>query len=269
MCPVHLVAAQLQGGEQVPDALGAGIGGAPPPPWPLARLAGGAAAAGPLPARPGLQVQRAELVHAEDHARAAGPGGRLAVGDRVQVLHPGLLGRVVQVTRGLPGLHGLKGHALRGQQRPQALVGDVLNHPLGHQELRQLGQAPPRERQPVVSRGGLGDLLDLPALGQREHRRPPARIPRIQRVKAVGAEIMQHVPDPVLAGKSQPRDLRHAHALRRPQHHLRPPPRHHRPRPAANDPSQPVALIIADLAYLHPASHTRQCEPGNPPARPT
>jgi len=119
------------------------------------------------------------------------------------------------------------------------------------------------KRQPMLGRLGLGDLLDLPPLSQREHRRTPARVPRIQRLKGVGAEVMQHVPDPVLAGKSQPGDLRHAHALRRPQHHLRPPPRHHRPRPAAHDPLQAIALVITDLTYSHPASHTRQSEPVN------
>ena len=87
----------------------------------------------------------------------------------------------------------MKGHALCAQQFSQALVGDVLDHPLGDQEVRQLGQAPPRERQPVLSRGGLGDLLDLPPLRQREHRRVPAGVPRVQRVKAVGIEVVQHV----------------------------------------------------------------------------
>ena len=261
--PVHLVGAQVQGGEQVPHPAGAVVGGPQPPPRRLARLAGGAAAAGPLPARPRLQVQRAELVHAKDHLRVAGPGGGLAVGDRVQVLYPGLLGRVIRIRGRLPGLHALKGHALRAQQFSQALVGDVLDHPLGDQEVGQLGQAPPGKRQPVIGRGGLGDLLDLPPLGQREHRRVPAGVPRVQRVKAVGAEVVQHVADPVLAGKSQPRDLRHAHALRRPQHHLRPPPRHHRPGPAAHDPFQAITLVIADLTHSHPASHTRQCDPIN------
>ena len=142
-------------------------------------------------------------------------------------------------------------------------MGDVLDHPLGDQEVGQLGQAPPGKRQPVIGRGGLGDLLDLPPLGQREHRRVPAGVPRVQRVKAVGAEVVQHVADPVLAGKSQPRDLRHAHALRRPQHHLRPPPRHHRPGPAAHDPFQAITLVIADLTHSHRASHTRQCDPIN------
>jgi hypothetical protein len=61
------------------------------------------------------------------------------------------------------------------QRRPQPLVGEVLYHPLGDQEIGELGQAPPGERQPVLSRRGLGELLDLPPLAQRELRQmPPA-----------------------------------------------------------------------------------------------
>jgi hypothetical protein len=36
----------------------------------------------------------------------------------------------------------LKGDALLAEQHPQALVADVIDHPLGHQEISQLGQAP-------------------------------------------------------------------------------------------------------------------------------
>ena len=135
--PVHLIRAQFQGGEHVPDPAGAVAGRPDTAPRPLAWLAGGAAAAGPLPARPGLQVQRAKLIHADDHVRVAGLGGRLAVSERVQVLHPGLLGRVIRVGGLLPGLHGLKRHALRAQQRAEPFMGDVLDHPLGDQEVGQ------------------------------------------------------------------------------------------------------------------------------------
>jgi hypothetical protein len=51
----------------------------------------------------------------------------------------------------------------------------------------------------------------------------------------------------------------------------RPPPRHHRPRPAANDPFPAIALVIADLMYSRPASHTPQfSQPAtrSPPAPP-
>jgi hypothetical protein len=63
----------------------------------------------------------------------------LAVGDRVEVFDAGLLGRVVRVSGGLPGLQALKGDAFLAVQDAQALVADVVDHPLGDQEVRQLG----------------------------------------------------------------------------------------------------------------------------------
>jgi hypothetical protein len=58
----------------------------------------------------------------------------------------------------------LKGDALGAEQDPQALVADVIDHPLGHQEIGQLGQAPGGKRQVMLGRLGLGDLFDLPPL---------------------------------------------------------------------------------------------------------
>jgi hypothetical protein len=68
-------------------------------------------------------------------------------------------------------------------------VADVVDHPLGHQELCQLRQAPGGERQVVLGGLGLGDLLDLPALGQSELRRPTTLVPRIKRGEATGVEL--------------------------------------------------------------------------------
>jgi hypothetical protein len=59
----------------------------------------------------------------------------------------------------------LKGDALLAEQDPKALVADVVDHPLGDQEVGQFGQAPGREGQAVLGRLGLGDLLDLAPLG--------------------------------------------------------------------------------------------------------
>ena len=118
------------------------------------------------------------------------------------------------------------------------------------------GQAPPENGSPCSAWVDLAIFLTSRRWASMNTWWPPARISRVQRVEAVGVEVVQHVADPV-AGKSQPGDLRHAHALRRPQHHLRPPPRHHRPAAATHDPFQAIALVIADLTYSHPASHTR------------
>jgi hypothetical protein len=104
----------------VPYALGAGVGGTHPRPRFTVGIFALAADVGPLPPEAGLQVERPELVHAENHGRLIGLGDDLAVGDGVQVLDAGLLGRVVRVAGGLPGLYGLKDtlSARRSSRRP-------------------------------------------------------------------------------------------------------------------------------------------------------
>ena len=87
------------------------------------------------------------------------------MGDRAEVLGTGLLRRVVGVVRGLPGLHALQGDALLAEQDAQALVAAVVDHPLGDQGVGQFDRAPGRERQTVLGRLGLGDLLDLSRQG--------------------------------------------------------------------------------------------------------
>ena len=117
--------------------------------------------------RPGLgcRVERPELINAKDDFRIARLRSHLPVSDRVQVLGPRLLRRVPRVFGRLPGFQALKGDALLAEQDPQALVADVLDHPLGHQELGHLNQAPGGKRQVMLDRLRLGDLLDLPPLG--------------------------------------------------------------------------------------------------------
>jgi hypothetical protein len=143
----------------------------------------------PLTARPWLQVQRPELVHAEDHFWLTGLGHHLTAGDRIRVLHARLLRRIVRSLDAFQGLHPLKADALLAEQNPQALGTDVVDHPLGHQEHRQLGQAPGGKRQIMSGRLGLGDLLDLPPLAQRELRRMPAFVLRVKRAEPVGLKF--------------------------------------------------------------------------------
>src|SRR5690348_6462450 len=50
-------------------------------------------------------------------------------------------------------------------------------------------------------------------------------------------------------------DRGHVHALRGQQHHLRPPPGRHRPAAPADDPHQPMALVIIDLTHPQPLTH--------------
>jgi flagella basal body P-ring formation protein FlgA len=65
-------------------------------------------------------------------------------------------------------------------------VGDVVDHPLGDQEVGQLRQAPAREGQLVVGRAAQRDLLDLRPLLEVELRRPAAGVAGIEGVEAVG-----------------------------------------------------------------------------------
>jgi hypothetical protein len=160
-----------------------------------------------------LEVQRPKFVHAEDHFWFAGLGGDLAVGDRIQMFNPGLLHRVVGVGGGLPGFQPLKGDALLAEQSAQALVGDVVDHPLSDQELRQLVRAPGGKRQAMLGWLGLGGLLDLPPLEEGELRRAAALIARVQRIEPVGVDVADHIADPVLAGERDLRDHGHGHAL--------------------------------------------------------
>ena len=208
-----------------------------------------------MAARPGQQVQRAELVHAEHDRRVPATGFGLAVSDLVELENPVLLGLEVRVVRLLPSLDHLKRHALLSEQNPQALMADVVDHPLSDEEVRQLGQAPRRERQVVILRSSQRDLLDLAALRQGERRRPATGVLRVQRVEAVIVEVVDHLTDPVRRGERHLRDLSDVHSLRREQHHLRSPPRHHRPRRPAHDPEQPIALVVVDLSDKQLLAH--------------
>jgi hypothetical protein len=100
----------------------------------------------------GWRSQRPELVHADHHRRIvrARLGG--AVGDRVQLEDPVLLRFEVGVVADLERLDHLKRDAFLAEHGPQALVADVVDHPLSHQELGQLRQRPRRERQIVIGR---------------------------------------------------------------------------------------------------------------------
>src|ERR1700760_2483283 len=97
------------------------------------------------------------------------------------------------VLGGFPGFQALKADAFLAEQDPQALMADVVDHPLSHQEVRQLGQAPGGERQVMPGWLGLGNLLDLPPLAQRELRRMAASVLRVERIEPVGVEVPDHI----------------------------------------------------------------------------
>lgn len=81
------VAAQVVGREEVAHAVGAGERRRPAGPGP------GTAPTptGPLAAGVGLEVQRPELVQAEDRLGIVGPRAPLAVGDLIELQHTVLL----------------------------------------------------------------------------------------------------------------------------------------------------------------------------------
>jgi len=101
-----------------------------------------------------LQVERPELVQADDHVRLVAARRCEPVRDRVQLEDPVLLLLEGGVVRAFPAPHGLKADAFLAQQLAEPFVGDVVDHPLGDQVVGQLGQAPGRKRLPKVGRDG-------------------------------------------------------------------------------------------------------------------
>lgn len=83
--------AQIAGGKQVPDAVGGGVGR--PPSRPGLAVLVPAAAFGPLPTGVRVEVDRAELVQAEDDFGLAVFRYDLAVGDGVELLDDARQGR--------------------------------------------------------------------------------------------------------------------------------------------------------------------------------
>ena len=206
--------------------------------------------AGGLAAGLRLQVQRPELIEADDQ-RLAARGRRIEGQDAVA------LGGELGIVRALPGPHRLKADTLGRQQLSQALVGDVRDHPLGHQVVSQLGQAPGGERQVEVERVGEGDLLDPPPLRQGEGRRAAAAVARVERLEAVAIEVVDQLAHRVGVGEDDLADARRGLSLGGEQDDLRPPPGDYRARGAAHDAQQPVTLLVAALAQRHPGRHER------------
>ncbi|GGU94012.1 hypothetical protein GCM10010211_71340 [Streptomyces albospinus] len=81
----------------MPDPVRARVGRPPAGPGLAIGVLVPAAALGPLSARVVLEVERPELVHAKHDFGLAVLGYDLAIGDRVEVHDPGLLGGVVGV----------------------------------------------------------------------------------------------------------------------------------------------------------------------------
>lgn len=81
---IKVIGAQVVGGEQVPNAVQAMEGRSSPAATDVATTS----LTGPLAARVWLEVQRAELVDADDLVRVTATPFALAVRQRIQVEHP-------------------------------------------------------------------------------------------------------------------------------------------------------------------------------------
>ena len=141
-------------------------------------------------------------------------------------------------------------------------MGDVLDHPLGDQEVRQLGQAPPGKRQPVL--GGLDLAIFLTSrrwASMNTGGRPPAYLgyseskPSALKLCSTSRTRSSLVKaSPAICATLMPCADHSTICARR---HVTT----DRCRDARS--VQAIALVIADLTYSHPASHTRQCDPVN------
>jgi len=69
----------------------------------------------------------------------------------------------------------------------------------------ELGQAPSRKRLVEVLGVAQRDPLDLLALWQREHLRPPAAVTRVKRIESVGVEVMDQTLPGNKLGRKSPR----------------------------------------------------------------
>jgi len=152
-----------------------------------------------------LQVERAELVEAEDPAAL----GRV----RVQVEDPVLLGLELGIGRGLPGLVVLEPDAGLVEDPPQLAAAD-RGHDSCPDDMRpELGQAPRRERLTRVAWSGEGRLHDLgPLIGIDPAGSAPAP-PRVQAGEATLVEVVDERGDMGRAGPEHRRDLGHALTL--------------------------------------------------------
>ena len=197
----------------------------------------------PAPARPGLEVQRAELVGAQHPAV-----DRRIVVQGEDAGH--LLGEL-RVTAGLPRLGRLPPDPGLAQDLADRLGTDGDVFVLG-QVLDQLRQAPRRERAAKLLRRGLGD----PAHGltnRGAEPRWPAPAPFwVQRREPGLVERVDHLPRILRLHREHARRFRRTPALRRGQHDPRPA----QPHPILRGPRdlhQPLCL----LRFQRPHEHLR------------
>jgi hypothetical protein len=188
----------------------------------------------------GDQPDRAHLVEADDHA-VLGLGSverKDALGLRLKV----------RVWTPLPRARALVGESGADQRLAQRLLGQMDAHT--SQVRGQLGQRPARQRDALVVGAGARDRDDALALLGRRLPGAPAPVVRVQRVKPLLVERVNHLAHMRLIASHQTGDLRRRHPSRRRQ-------QDHRPLTLglvlrlARDLAQPQALLRRELAHEH------------------
>ena len=154
----------------------------------------------------GPDAQRPELVERED--TIGKPGHHFL--DPVQL---GVLGRVARL---LPGPGALKGDVVGVQDPPHPFPADP-HDPVRHlcrvgaavaaaEVVRELADAPVRERQTQLPRASAGDLDHERLVLVGDPRGAPGAPVRLQHGQPVGVERVDHVPDRVRVSGDQPGD---------------------------------------------------------------
>jgi hypothetical protein len=191
--------------EQVTDAT-TPVEGRPKAPRSLHRV--------PATAEPRLEVQRTELVEADDAA------ARRRV--RVQVEDPVLLGLELGIRRGLPGLVVLEPDAGLVEDPPELAAADRGHDLRAHDVRPELGQAPGREGFTPIGWSGEGRLHDLRPLVGID---PAGSAPAPARVQGWEPPLVEVVDERGDVGRARPehrRDRGDALALERGEQEHRP-----------------------------------------------
>ncbi|KOV58111.1 hypothetical protein ADK64_37005 [Streptomyces sp. MMG1121] len=97
-------------------------------------------------------------------------------------------------------------------RRPSWLVSSTV--PSATRKSASLARLQVENGRPCSAGLDLAISLILPAFREGQSSRPAAFVLRVERLEAVGAEVVDHVPDPVRAGERHLGDLPHGLALR-------------------------------------------------------
>lgn len=176
---VEFVGGQIVGGEQVPHPVRAVVGRPPSVPSRRCLLPAAGSRRRPLVPRMGHQVQRPELIEADDDFRVVRAGFARTLSDLVNLIARPGFGLVDRIIADLPCFEALeRSYPLRATACAVPR-GISRQPPLGHQVIRQFRQAPGGKQQAVVCGTLQGELLDLLALLGAEFRGSATGVVRV------------------------------------------------------------------------------------------